>query len=336
MNTLEALKVTEIQNAAGVYLGTDAETRGKVVSCNLTSVPRPRELDDYHLSGVYGKANVPVEIEEIHFDESGHTFETHPYQALTKSVSDSVYSGLKAGKGVFVTGGTCLHAPGVAGGIRRAFGKDAKLGIIWMDAHGDINTPETSPSGMLGGMPYAAVLGLCMEDWRKICGLEPPFDDRFAILTDARNLDKEETDNLKNMNLTVINTGDFLDEQKWVRQVRELADKVDALYLHIDADIVDSQYVPGHMTPEPGGPDIWPLLRNIRVVMETGKVPVVTIASVYFNTGESNPEIRRESAILTGIRMTGTVLENWKRHPDSRASAAHSEKDPAYQYAVRK
>ena len=316
MKPLNALKVVEIQNASRVYLGTDEKTRGTEVLCRVHSIKRPRELDDYHLSGVYNKAGVEASIEEIHLDTEGPQ-SNKIYQMYTKQVSDSVYEGITSGKGVFVTGGTCLHAPGVAGGIRRAFGADARLGVIWLDAHGDINIPETSPSGMLGGMPFAVMLGYCMQDWCKLCGLEPPFDDRLALLSDARSFDKEEADNLRNMNLTILNTAEFLDEHNWTKKVMELAAQVDALYLHIDADIVDSKYVPDHNTPETNGPDIWPLLRNIRTVMETGKVPVVTLASIYFDSCSVGKErsIGPETSILTGIRMIGTILENWKNTP---------------------
>jgi len=316
MKPLNALKIVEIQNASRVYLGTDADNRGVEVECRLHKIGRPRELDDYHLAGVYSKASVPFEIDEINY-ENAEPMGNKAYQAYTKQVSDAVHDGIISGKGVFVTGGTCLHAPGVAGGIRRAFGKDAKLGIIWLDAHGDINFPETSPSGMVGGMPFAVTLGYCMKEWSEACGLVPPFDDRLAILTDARSFDKEEAENLKNMNLTLMSTDEFLDEAKWQASVSKLAAEVDALYLHIDADIVDSKYVPDHNTPETNGPDIWPLLRNIRIVMETGMVPVATLASIYFDMEALGKErvIGPETAILTGIRMIGTILENWKNMP---------------------
>ena len=320
MKPLSALKVIEILNASRVYLGIDDHNRGIPVECSLHKIKRPRELDDYHLSGVYGKVSVPFEIDEISFGEENIADDNNAYQLYTKQVSDSVYEGIMSGKGVFVTGGTCLHAPGVAGGIRRAFGKDARLGVIWLDAHGDINVPETSPSGMLGGMPFSVMLGYCMEDWSKICGLEPAFDDRLAILADARSFDKEEAENLQRMNLKIMNTDEFLDEDKWRARVLELAGKVDALYLHIDADIVDSKYVPDHNTPEPNGPDIWTLLRNIKIVIETDMVPVVTLASVYFDAGALGKErsVGPETSILTGIRMIGTILDSWKKMPTQR------------------
>ena len=317
MKDLNALKVVEILNASRVYLGTDAENRGVEVECTLHKIKSPRELDDYHLSGVYAKAGVPYEIDGIGLDEELAENDTKAYQFYTKQISDSVYEGIVSGKGVFVTGGTCLHAPGVAGGIRRAFGKDARLGVIWLDAHGDINVPETSPSGMLGGMPFSVMLGYCMKEWCEICGLEPSFDDWLAILCDARSFDKEEANNLKRMNLKMMNTAEFMDENNWRARVLELAGQVDALYLHIDADIVDSKYVPDHFTPEPNGPDIWTLLRNIRIVMETGMVPVVTLASVYFDAKAHGKERHAgpETSILTGIRMIGTILGSWKRLP---------------------
>jgi len=306
------LKVVEIHNASSVHLGTSPETRGLEVRCRMHTIVGPRELDDYRLSGVYGKTGMPFKIEEVHYAQE-QLQGSKAYQVLTKGVSDAVFSGLQDNNRVLVVGGTCVQAPGTAGGMRRHFGTEARLGIIWLDAHGDINIPETSHSGMLGGMPFAVLLGMCLPQWQEACGLVPPFEARYAIHSDARSFDAEEMDNVKDSELTMVNTADFIDEDLWRRQVQELASKVDTIYLHIDADIVDSRYLPNVNTPEPNGPDIWTLMNNLRAVMDTGKVSVIALASVYFDTDDNrvSKNAGSETAILSGIRMLGAMLEKW-------------------------
>jgi len=313
MSKLSGLRVIELLNASGVYLGTTPETRDKVVRSSLGVVPRPRELDDYHLCGVYHKAGVEVELEELLLDESITAKDT-AYLELTRLVSDRVCQGLRDGKAVFVTGGTCVQAPGVAGGIRRAFGSTAKTGIIWLDAHGDLNIPATSPSGMLGGMPFATILGYGLSEWRQSCGLDPAFEDRYALLSDARSFDATEMDNIRDRELTIVGTSAFNDTDSWRLIASRLAEQVDTLYLHIDADIVDSLYLPSVNTPEPDGPDIWTLMENIRIVMETGKVSVASLASVYFDAQGRGKERNAENqtAILSGIRMIASIISNWQ------------------------
>ena len=97
----------------------------------------------------------------------------------------------------------------------------------------------------------------------------------------------------------MVNTDDFNDEVKWREAVRTLADKVDAIYLHIDADIVDCRFLPSVSAPEPNGP------------VETRKVPVVTLASIYLVAENKGIERNAESqaAILTGIRVIGILLK---------------------------
>ena len=310
---LQGLKVVQLLNATGVFLGNEPHNRGLVVRSNASYVKRPRELDDYLLCGVYNKAVVPLELSEVVLPEQSLA-DAEAYRTITKMVSEDVCKGLKSHQGVFVVGGTCVQVVGIAGGIRQAFGADAPLGIIWLDAHGDINIPETSHSGMLGGMPFATVLGMCLPDWSESCGLVPPFDPQYAILSDARSFDPEEAENVKDSALKIITTSDFCSPRKWSEVVSDLASRVSTIYLHIDADIVDSLYLPSVNTPEPNGPDIWTLLDNIKTVMQTGKVAAASLASIYFDAEGRGKErnAEQQQAILSGIRMIATIMDNWK------------------------
>ena len=314
MKSVEALRVIELMNMTSVYMGTDAETRGKEIRWKQHEIARPRELDAYHELDVYEKAGVPFSTVQLRFGSDELPSDGKAYQLITKHISDAVCEGLECGDAVLVVGGTCVCAPGVAGGVRRAFGKDAKIGMIWLDAHGDIQTPATTTSGMVGGMPYAVTLGQCMPEWSEVCGLTPPIDDRLAILADARNLDPEEIDNLKSMNLTVVPTDAYTDGSKWQGLVQTLAEKIDVLHFHIDADIVDKSFVPDHPTAEPNGPSLEQVLQSIGTVMATNVVSIVSLASVYFDleTLGGKRAAGPERSIQSGVEMVSTILQNWK------------------------
>lgn len=99
-----------------------------------------RELDDYKLCGIYGKAGVPYSVEEIVYDPED---DEEVYLTLTRQVSDSVFQHLSNKEAVLLTGGYCKDAVGVCGGIQRAIGADKKVGIIYLDAHSDMSTPRS-------------------------------------------------------------------------------------------------------------------------------------------------------------------------------------------------
>lgn len=305
---VQSLKVIEIPYG-DIGWGTDPHHIRKGIHSDVQHWKGPRELDDYKLCGVYYKAGVPFEIKEIVYT---HNKEEEVYQTLTKAVSDEVFAGLRAEKSILITGGYCIHGLAVTGGIQRAIGSDKKLGIVWMDAHSDLNIPETTTSGMLGGMPLAAMLGVGLDEWRKLAGVEVPLDDRNVILSDYRVNDKGATENLKKLGLTWLNTEDFHNQEKWKEAVDALAQRVDAIYLHVDIDVLDGKYVPDHVTIAMGGPEIDVVMRNIKTVMETGKIIAYSVNDVYFD----NDLPGKEMSALSGMRLLGAGLESWESCPD--------------------
>src|SRR5438874_6954540 len=95
---------------------------------------------------------------------------------------------------VLVLAGDCTHAVGPIGGLAQAKGNP---GVIWFDAHGDLNTMETTTSGFLGGMPYAVALGWDLDDWRLAAGLEQPVRPEAAALIGTSDLDAAEVEALQ-------------------------------------------------------------------------------------------------------------------------------------------
>ncbi len=114
---------------------------------------------------------------------------------IAKRTSAAVSAALKQEDSfVLVLEGDCTHAVGAIGGLAQAKGSP---GVVWFDAHGDLNTMETTTSGFLGGLPYAVALGWDLDDWRLAAGLEQPVHPEAAALIGASDLDLAEVEALQ-------------------------------------------------------------------------------------------------------------------------------------------
>ena len=271
-----------------------------------------RELDDYKLCGIYGKAGIPYSVEEISY----HPREDEEvYLTLTRQVSDSVYQHLINQEAVLLTGGYCKDAVGVCGGIQRAIGARKRVGIIYLDAHSDMSTPAVTHTGILGGMDMAAILGVDMEEWRLAAGINSPYDDRLVILSDFREAyvdDDGALEIIEKLHIDWLNSDAFEHESTWREHVNRLAKQVDAIYLHIDADILNNRHVPNAACVAEGGPSIDTVMRNIQIVMQTGKVLVYGTYGFYFDTDLPG----QDSLTLSGLRVVSAGLEDWEYYPD--------------------
>ena len=270
-----------------------------------------RELDDYKLCGIYGKAGVPYDVEEIVYDPFPGE---EVYLTLTRQLSDAVQKHLSSDNALLLTGGYCKDAVAVCGGIQRAIGSDKKVAIIYLDAHSDMSTPALTHTGILGGMDLATVLGFDMDDWRKTAGLNVPFDDHYVLLSDFREAEVDDEGALpivQKSNITWLKSDEFEDEAKWKDTVNSLAEQVDAIYLHIDAYVLNRKHVPNAACVASGGPSIETVMRNIRIVMETGKVLVYGTYGFYFDTDIPG----QDSLTLSGLRVVSAGLDSWKEMP---------------------
>jgi arginase family enzyme len=311
---LERLKVIEVpfdetKPFWKVFFTGEGSSKEVQIESYRTRPEGWRELDDYKLGGVYYKAGVPFSVEEV--ECAGHT----PHEEQIGHIAAMTAAALRQGEHVVMAGGGCSHAIGVAGGLRQALGADARIGLIWLDAHGDINTPETTESGLLGGTPLAVCAGLCKgkayEEWMQAAGLVPPIQEEDIILTDGRDLDVQEEQVLRKTQVQYLDTADFNDPSRWLQAVQSLANRVDALYLHIDGDILDGKYTPDHFTIEFGGPEVETVMNNVRTVMETGKVIAYSLVSIYFDNDKPGKEV----STLNGMRILGAGLEAWQKVP---------------------
>lgn len=153
---------------------------------------------------------------------------------------------------------------GIAAFCRR---KRKKLGLLWIDAHGDINTPSTSPTGNIHGMPLAAVLGLGPKELAHVAGSYKKIDPANVALVGIRSLDDGEKKHLKQTGVHVFTMPD-IDRQGIHRVMKKalarVSDGTDYVHVSFDLDAVDPTVAPGVGTPVKGGFDY----REAHLIME--------------------------------------------------------------------
>jgi len=175
----------------------------------------------------------------------------NPVVAVNQAIADTIKSNSDKIPVVFAS--DCTSCLGMVKGLEAH-----QPAILWYDSHGDFNTPETSPSGFLGGMPLAAMVGRGNEHLMQGMGLEP-LDESDVIVTDVRNLDPEEGDMLRGSDVTIYDKVDEL-------LTANLPDK--PLYIHFDTDVVDSEDMPAMNYPEPDGPSLEESAKTLKHVVE--------------------------------------------------------------------
>ena len=288
----------------------DASTVPYTVTSEVKYFSQPRDVDLYHLCGVYHKAGVPVDI--IEADHKKYK-ESEPYEGLLKSVSDAVSEAVKKGNGICMSNGYCLYAPAIVGGIQRAVGTGKKIGVVWIDAHSDNRIIEESKDAVrFVGIPISSIVGQTYEEWRvNACGLKEPCYGKNVLVSDARMNDEICNDNMQRAGILHIDSADFENEKIWREEIGKLAERVDLIYLSVDVDILNSMYIPAYDKVVPGGHSMETVMRNIRIVMETNKVLAYSLFCVDFDHYERGGEW----TYLSGMKLIAAGLDRWKYIP---------------------
>ena len=150
----------------------------------------------------------------------------------------------------------CNAVTGMLGGLQAPLEDPwpQRVGLVFVDAHGDYNTPDTSPSGMLGGMPVAIAAGKALEEHRRQHGLRYPLQSPDIVMAGLRDLDDREARAIEEDGLTVVHEEDLLDpEEAAARLMPQLEARQDVVYVHVDLDILDPKLAPAAGLPSPGG-----------------------------------------------------------------------------------
>lgn len=184
----------------------------------------------------------------------------------------------------------CNSCVGTLAGLRRN-----DVGIIWFDAHGDFNTPETSITGTLEGMSLAIATGACHRDLGERIGLIRPVPEANVVLVATRSLDPEEAVRLQRSAVTVIPLAGL------PAAIQALSARVAAVYLHLDMDVLDPGISPGVSFSAPGGIAPDELYAAIRMVGAGISIAAAAIANF-------NPDRDREGRTLRIVERLTTIL----------------------------
>ena len=167
----------------------------------------------------------------------------------------------------------CSATMGALAGLQMSGVK--RIGLVWYDAHADFNTPETTLSGMLGGMPVAISAGLCLERLRIQSGLERAIDPRDIVMVGLRDVDPLEMELLKSNGVETVAADPALVEEA----VERLGERVDAIYVHIDWDVLDPRDIPTAGLPVPKGPRLRELAEVVSVAAHHPKAALLGYAA---------------------------------------------------------
>jgi arginase len=220
---------------------------------------------------------------------------------LGANVGALVSAGYERGERVLVLAGDDTASVGVVSGLQQCCGAGHRIGIVWLDAHGDFNTPETSVSNILAGMPLAILAGLAGPLWREAAMLGATIPTDRVVIAGVRELDEAEARLLRSTDVRVLRQEEALAGDAFAEAVGKVADKVDDLYVHIDLDVLDPSLVPSSSTPSPRGMSIPQLEGLLAAAFATGKVSVLGVAGLNPGGGQrGNRSVQSARSLLVG------------------------------------
>jgi arginase len=218
-----------------------------------------------------------------------------------KDLSAIVEKSLEESMMPVVLGGDHSIAAGTLAGVAAHFKKkEKKIGLIWLDAHGDINTPESSPSGNVHGMPLATAMGYGATELVELQGFKPKVEPQNICLVGIRELDTQEKKLAKKSGVHVFTMRDI--DERGMREVMSDAlkyamDDTDGISVSLDMDFVDPSDAPGVGTPVRGGVTY----REAHLAME---MIADTEAMVSLEIVEINPVIDEHNrTALLGVEL---------------------------------
>jgi arginase len=223
-----------------------------------------------------------------------------------EALRDSVDKVLGEGRMPIVLGGDHSLAMGsIAGAAQFHRKKKKKIGLVWFDAHGDMNTPETSPTGNIHGMPLAVALGLGEPSLVELAGKSPMVEGSRAAVVGLRDVDAAERGNIKETGIGAFTMRDI--DERGMRTVMEEAIKrastgTAGIHVSFDVDGIDPDFAPGVGTPSPGGISYREAHLAMEMLADTGLVMSAEIVEV-------NPILdHRNNTAKLGVGLLASLL----------------------------
>ena len=196
-------------------------------------------------------AGATVRTEVVEFDE---TFERTGYGEvdasfdLIRAVAERVSAAVEAGAFPVLLGGSCFNGIGVVAGL-----EEKSPGVVYLDAHSDFNTPETSLEGYFDGMPLAVLAG---DAWQAMHATVPgarPVPQTAMVLAGARSFDPPEEVRLAASEMAQVSAAQLATPDALLDVVRAFEPEPTGIYLHLDLDVLDEAVAPVNVYHAPGG-----------------------------------------------------------------------------------
>jgi arginase len=232
--------------------------------------------------------------EQVVEADAGWRSETVTAFELQRLVAEEAQDARRAGQIPLLLAGNCNTTLGLLAG-RPEDSNRRRTGLIWLDAHGDFNTPETSPTGFLDGQALAMAVGRCWP--AALAGLPGfiPLPEQDVILLGARSLDEQEEAALRTSAIAWLTPDQARDEEQIAAALADLSSRVDAVHLHIDLDVYDPSIAPANGYAAEGGLLAFEIDQIVRQIAD--RIPVTSAALASYDPGYDPCRRIRETAL---------------------------------------
>jgi arginase len=233
---------------------------------------------------VYDLGNVPVAQQETIDEGSASAKYLVPIAQCCAELARIVNDVMERGRFPLVLGGDHSVAAGTVAGVAHALHKsNQKIGVIWIDAHADMNTPDITPSGNVHGMPLAACLGHGPRELTHLLGYAPKLEGRHTVLIGLRDIDDRERKLVREAGVVAFTMRDL--DELGLRNVMERAimaasDGTAGFHLSLDMDALDPDEAPGVGTPVRGGMSYREAHLSMETICDSGRMLSMEVVEV--------------------------------------------------------
>jgi arginase len=286
----------------GVPIDLGADRRG--VDIGASAIRYAGLNDQLHGLGyeVHDIGNIVVPQPESQPIDNSRLKYLEPIVKVAEELADTVTEALKANEFPLILGGDHSIALGSITGVTRLH-KD--IGLLWIDAHADFNTEETTPSGNIHGMILAALAGLGNNRLTGTGGWTPKLDPQRIVIIGARDLDRGEQELLRAHHVRVFTMSDI--DQRGISDVMREAIAIagmasDGIHLSLDMDALDPEHAPGVGTPVRGGLSYREAHLAMELIADNDRLVAMDVVEV-------NPILDRENATaLLAVELVMSAL----------------------------